>query len=244
MITKNHIKYIRSLHQKKYRDHNKHFIVEGEKLVNEAIKSGKEIIEIICTDKTKDKIYYPDIQIVKSAEYKKLSIQKTPAEVLAILPYFSVTEAPIRNKDVVFALDHVQDPGNLGTIIRICDWFGIDHLICSENTVDQYNPKVVQSSMGSIFRINVHYTSLKEYFKKATLESVPIYAGTMSGESIYMKSAISKGIIVLGNESKGIHKEVLNMINEEISIPGAYRTDSLNVAVSCGIFAFWVSKSN
>ena len=242
MITKNQIKYIRSLHQKKYRDLNKHFILEGEKIVNEAIKSGKVIEKIICAINRDSNIYYSDIQIVKPSDFNRLSMQKTPSGVMAIMPYFEAEDLPQIQGNVIFALDGINDPGNLGTIIRICDWFGITDLICSDDCADLYNPKVVQSSMGSLFRVKIHHTDLKEYLGTLSTNKINVLGATMNGKSIYEIESIKEGIVVLGNESHGISKEVINIVNQQITIPGKGAAESLNVAVSCGILASWVSK--
>lgn len=243
MITKNDIKHIRSLHQKKYRDLNEQFILEGEKIVNEAIKSERRISLVICTENLENNIHYTDIQVIKQTDFNKLSLLKTPSNVMAIMPFFEAKDMPSIKGRVVFAIDRIQDPGNLGTIIRICDWFGMTDLICSMDTVDLYNPKVVQASMGSLFRVNVHYVDLPEYLSVLSADNIPVFGALLNGKSIHLEPAPNEGIIVLGNESHGIRKEVINIVNEQITIPGKGDAESLNVAVSCGILANWAAQN-
>ena len=187
MITKKQIKYIRSLQQKKYRDQHGVFLAEGIKIVSEAIESRSDLIEqLILTEKHKADLPIPDhldkakILEVKGSEFQNMSSLKQPQEVLAVIKQaLPDTKAIQKPRDLILALDRVRDPGNLGTIIRVADWFGVQHVVCSNDTVDCYNPKVVQASMGSIFRVQVHYLALTAYLKSAKQSGdVNIY-GTM-----------------------------------------------------------------
>ena len=232
-ISKNKIKWIRSLQLKKNRDEEGVFIVEGEKMVNEVISSYPNLIHTL--------IYTPDFQLtnmnlsgesycVNQLSLDQASGLKTPNKAIAILKKIKTT-LPTEDQ-LILALDGVQDPGNMGTILRIADWFGINHIICSPSTVEVYNPKVVQSSMGAVLRINVHYTDLKEYFRKT---SMPVFAALLQGENIYRTKLSDIGIILLGNEGKGISRELYTHVSHQISIPRFGSAESLNVSVAAGI---------
>lgn len=233
-LSKNKIKWIRSLHQKKYRDELGLFLVEGEKMVNEAIHYLPQSIVFIAY--TGDFNYQlannSTEQIeVKQIELDQISTLKTPNKVLAILkkPNFSI---PKEVDKLVLALDSIQDPGNLGTILRIADWFGITDIVCSNETVDCFNSKVVQSSMGAIFRIQIHYVDLKEWLNK---QNTNIYGALLEGENIYELKELSSGILLLGNEGNGISDDLLQCITHPISIPRFGEAESLNVSIAAGI---------
>ncbi|MFC0519795.1 TrmH family RNA methyltransferase [Mesonia maritima] len=232
MISKSQIKLINSLSQKKYRNKNNLFVAEGIKVIKELLKSDFELemifseVDMFFTAKDKLEIISPEI-------LKKISNLSTPQTALAL---FKIPQHTISaDLDFAVALDGIRDPGNLGTIIRLCDWFGVSHLICSQDTVDCYNPKVVQATMGSIARVNIIYTDLKTFIEKSNL---PVYGAFMNGENIYKKSFSPKGIVVLGNEANGISSAIERLISQKISIPQFgenQKTESLNVATATAI---------
>lgn len=231
-LSKNKIKWIRSLQLKKNRDELNLFVVEGDKMVNEALESCKENIEFLCFTKSSD---LNDLQLpfeavlITDDELKSISSLKTPNKSLVIL---KKTTSKDTISDFSIALDSIQDPGNMGTILRLADWFGVQKIWCSKETVDCYNPKVVQASMGAIFRINVEYCDLAQ-FLSTTSETV--FGALLEGESIYKKKVHPKGILVLGNEGNGISQQILPFINEPITIPRFGKAESLNVSVATGI---------
>jgi len=233
MVVKSQIKEIKSLQQKKCRIQQGMFVVEGVKTVKELLLSEIVTYKVYTTDlEIFDKAHKNEVTLVSANELKQMSGLKNPNTVLGV--FHIPKHELIKYNDWVVALDNVRDPGNLGTIIRLCDWFGIQHLVCSPNTVDCYNPKVLQATMGSITRVNIVYTDLIEFFKKAKL---PIYGAFMNGVSAYETKIPEKGILVLGNEANGISAEVENMVDAKISIPqfGEITTESLNVATATSI---------
>ncbi len=232
MLVKSQLKLIRSLQQKKYRNQHGLFFVEGKKTVEELLVSNLEPYKIYCSDAEAFEVSEGIVERVTSAELKQMSCLKNPPGVLGVFSFKKKSE--IDFSDWMLALDDVRDPGNLGTIIRLCDWFGITTIICSKNTVDCYNPKVLQATMGSIARVNIHYTDLSNFLQDAT---IPIYGAFMNGASVYKANLPEKGILVMGNEGKGISKEIGELISQEISIPqfGNKTTESLNVATATAI---------
>ncbi|MCB4799572.1 TrmH family RNA methyltransferase [Neotamlana laminarinivorans] len=236
MLSKSQIKLITSLKQKKYRQQHGLFVVEGLKTINELLQSSFELFKIYTTEHNKfdANSYNTDKEIViTSSELKRISFLSSPNTALAVfkIPSFKKPE----NSGLILALDDIGDPGNLGTIIRLCDWFGIKNLICSNQTVDCYNPKVIQATMGSITRVNVNYVDLQEYLKNTNL---PIYGAFMEGENIYQKQDLNNGILVMGNEANGISTTIEAFISEKISIPrfgSLQATESLNVATATAI---------
>lgn len=231
-LSKNKIKWIRSLQQKKHRDELGLFVVEGEKMVLEAIEYAVDQIEFVAH--TED-FYFRESRFesfcISSNELEQISTLKTPNKVLAVLRKRK-TDFISENKELIIALDGIQDPGNMGTILRIADWYGVNHLVCSKNTVECYNSKVVQSSMGAIFRVQTHYIDLKEWLLKV---KVPIYGALLEGENVYHKEDLPSGILLMGNEGKGISEELLPLISDPISIPRFGKAESLNVSVATGI---------
>lgn len=231
MISKNEAKYIQSLYHKKTRYEEKLFVVEGVKMVEELLASAFITRKIYATAKWKHNHKIDCIEITED-ELAKISNLQTPNEVLAIV------EMPERNihqnicDNFCIALDNIQDPGNLGTIIRLADWFGIKHIIASEETVDCYNPKVVQSTMGSIMRVEVFYTNLESFFSN---NKPDVFGALLNGKSMYDFSPVQKGVLLIGNESKGISTELISFIKHPISIPRKGNAESLNAAVATGI---------
>ena len=233
MITKAEVKYIKSLQNKKERAFSQKFVIEGEKIVNEALIYGSEVLEhIYATSNYIEQIEIPtsiNATIITPHELEKISTLTTPNKAIAICKQ----QISIKRKsNLILALDHVQDPGNLGTIIRLADWFGISEIICSENTVDCYNPKVIQSTMGAIFRVNVSYQNLIDYLEKTTL---PIYGALLNGENVFTTEFNEKGIILLGNEGNGISEILKQFITNRITIPKYGEAESLNVAMAASI---------
>ena len=232
-ISKNQLKLITSLSQKKYRQKHKLFIAEGIKVVNELLNSSFEIEMLFFTDDFSSDLSEDKIVRISEVDLKKVSSLKTPNKVLGL---FKIpVETPLKNKGLVIALDAINDPGNLGTIIRLCDWFGVDEIICSKDTVDCYNPKVVQASMGSLTRISIHYLDLNEYLSKSKL---PTFIADMNGENVYKSNLPKEGILIMGNEANGVSEEIKKLITNKISIPRfgeTQETESLNVATATAI---------
>ncbi|RPG32576.1 MAG: RNA methyltransferase [Muricauda sp. TMED12] len=231
MVTKNQIKLVVSLKQKKYRSQHGLFVVEGEKVVNELLRAGVRPFKIFVDDAKKVE-KFGEAEIVSNKDLKQISSLTHPNGVLGV--FYIIDGEGDLDTDWVVVLDSVRDPGNLGTIIRLCDWFGVKHLVCSKDTVDCYNPKVLQATMGSIARVNIAYVDLEEYLGRINL---PVYGAYMDGESVYCSDLAEKGVLVMGNEANGISKEVSRFITERISIPqfGASTTESLNVATATAI---------
>jgi RNA methyltransferase, TrmH family len=243
MLSKALIKRISSYKESKYRNQDKVFVVEGVKVVNELLNSCFEI-ETICAlkqwlDDNSNIIISKTNNIIEVNEddLKKISSFSTPNQVLAVVKTPSPKEVVFKDK-LVIALDQINDPGNLGTIIRIAHWFGIEDIICSENTVDQFNPKTIQSTMGSLFRVNVSYHNLKFYLQNLP-KDYPIYGAVVeNGENIYEKQVQKHGIIIIGSESHGISNEILPLINNPITIPNFsinQKAESLNASIATGI---------
>jgi TrmH family RNA methyltransferase len=230
-LSKNHIKLITSLSQKKYRQKHKLFVVEGVKVVQEFLNSSYELDIVFSSDtdfSSTDKFIE-----VTDQELKKISSLKNPNKVLAIFKIPNQIN-PIMG-GLILALDSINDPGNLGTIIRLCDWFGIEQLVCSNETVDCFNSKVVQASMGSLTRVAVSYLDLKKYLQNA---SVPIFVADMDGLNVYKTKLPDSAVLVLGNEANGISDEIKQLVTTKITIPryGAFQqTESLNVATASAI---------
>ena len=233
MISKNEVKYIQSLSHKKNRDAERVFIAETPKLINELLQSGLRIKKIYATNDWQPQSTVDfEIEEVNEGMLQRISQLETPNKVLAIveqkkLPLFEL------NNYFTLVLDGIQDPGNLGTIIRIADWFGISQIVAATDTADCYNPKVVQSSMGSIARVNVWYEELGTVLSKAT---VPVFGALLQGKSAYEMQHLNKeGMLIIGNESKGIREALLPFIQYPVTIPRIGSAESLNAAVATGI---------
>lgn len=243
MLTKNNIKLIRSLEQKKYRTKEGVFVAEGPKVVGdllEAMRPRKVFAtsEWLSSNGTRG----IDVETVSEEELSRISFLQHPQQVLALFPIPTYEEsdnyAEILKGKLTLALDSVQDPGNLGTIIRIADWFGIETILCSHETADVYNPKVVQATMGSIARVRIFYTDLVETLERLS-HTMPVFGTFLDGESIHDRHLPDEGIIVMGNEGKGISEEVAQLVKERLLIPnypkGRQTADSLNVAIATAI---------
>ncbi len=241
ILFKAKIKWINSLKLKKNRDEEGVFVAEGVKLVSELLPvlPCKLLVVTEGAELQKENLKAGEIVYVSPNEYKKVSFQKSPQGVLAVFekPRFEPDFSEL-NVKLSLALDDVQDPGNLGTIIRTADWFGVENIYCSIGTADVYNPKVVQATMGAIARVKVHYVDLA-HFLSSTGDEVPVYGTLMDGENIYQKELRNSGILLMGNEGKGISDELMQFVNERILIPAfpgdQSGSESLNVSVATGI---------
>ena len=232
MVVKSQIKFIKNLQQKKYRTQNKLFVVEGIKTVRELLSSSLKVYKIYVTDNNLLEFKGDFVEVISEGELKKMSGLSTPNKVLGVF-HIPVPEA-LDFSDWSIALDDVRDPGNLGTIIRLCDWFGVKSLICSSNSVDCYNPKVLQATMGSISRVNIVYGDLQRIISNS---EVPVYGAFMDGTEVYKEKFPKKGILVMGNEANGVSEAIEALIDKKISIPqfGPKTTESLNVATATAI---------
>lgn len=239
MLSKSKVKYIHSLELKKFRNEHNTFVAEGNKLVADIIPYFE--CELLLARPswmaTQGDIITNELIVAEEEDIQKASFLKNPQDVLAVFkrPHYSLKEANAGSQ-LILALDGIQDPGNLGTIVRLADWFGIEHVVCSPDTVDIFSPKAVQATMGAISRVKVHYTDLTTYL---CAENVPLYGTFLNGENMYTKTLSSTGIIVMGNEGKGIRKEIEELINEKLYIPNypAERetSESLNVAIATAV---------
>jgi len=238
MYSNNQRKLILQLNKKKFRLANKLFVVEGKKVVNELINAGWVFKMLFSTEDN----FHKNADVIKDEEMKKITHFNSPSPVLGVfeLP----DEKKILAEPTTIAVDGISDPGNLGTIIRLCDWFGLSELFCSYDTVDCYNPKVIQASMGSIARVRCHYKdNLGDYLKSL---KKPIFGASLNGKLIYEYKLVKKATYVFGSESHGISKDILKNLNCELTIPhfrtGKSKPDSLNVANSVAIFLSELSK--
>ena len=242
MISKSLLKLIRSLDIKKYRRDTGLFVAEGGKCVGDIINSGIVCEKIIATDKwlSENKLKTnAEIITVSEEELQKASFLRAPQGVLGLFrQYDGSTDASVAESELCLALDDVQDPGNLGTIVRIADWFGIENIFCSHNTADIYNPKSVQSTMGAIGRVKLHYVDLPEFLSSLNGKT-PIYGTFLDGENIYDKELSSNGVIVMGNEGNGIGAKCAESVNQKLFIPnypiGRPTSESLNVSTATAI---------
>ena len=244
MAGKKELKYIQSLGQKKHRDAEGLFIAEGPKLLAELIQEIPEQIDHVYaltewTSAQQGKVYPFPVTEITEEELERISQLSTPNQVLAVLR--KPEEKPmVRLKgELILLLDAVQDPGNLGTIIRIADWFGVSQVVCSRECADCFSPKVVQSTMGSIARVQLHYVDLPEWLQAQP--DVKIYAAALDGQDIREVPKPEEGIIVIGNESKGIRPEVLQMADVKLMIPRIGQAESLNAAVAAGILMSYIT---
>ena len=232
MVVKNQIKFVKSLQQKKYRNQFKLFVAEGIKLVKELIQAGLIVDSVYTTDADVLKDFDIGFQEVTESELKKMSGLKTPNKVIGVFRFQEIRD--LDYSDWILALDDIQDPGNLGTIIRLCDWFGIKHVLCSTQTADCYNPKTLQATMGSIARVNVVYGSIAKVVNDS---GMPVYGAFMDGENVFDKDFPSSGILLMGNEAHGISVDLQSELQARITIPQFGKSDieSLNVATATAI---------
>ncbi len=243
MLSKAKQKYIRSLELKKNRKEEQAFVAEGPKVVGDMLPHYHCRL-LVATEEwhVANPMARADEKLtVTPDELTRASFLKAPQEVLAVFAMSSEEDCPVSvgGKELCLALDDVQDPGNLGTIIRLADWFGIHHIFCSPATADAYNPKVVQATMGALARVKLHYAPIAPLLTNARTEGIPLYGTFLDGENLYEKSLAPHGIIVMGNEGNGISPEVASCVNERLFIPnypaGVETSESLNVATATAI---------
>ena len=240
MLSKNKIKYIRSLELKKNRKEEHAFVAEGHKLVGDLLGHFpcKLLVATHAWLERNPGMKADEIIEVTQEELTRASLQKAPQEVLAVFeqPTYEM-DASVVSQNLCLALDDVQDPGNLGTIIRLADWFGIEHIFCSQGTVDVYNPKTIQANMGALARVKLHYCHLPSFI--ASLKDTPVYGTFLDGENMYGKNLSEHGLIVMGNEGNGISDEVGKLVNERLYIPNyppqRETSESLNVAIATSV---------
>jgi TrmH family RNA methyltransferase len=245
MLSKNTIKTITSLHHKKFRKKEGLFIAEGEKVCRELIHAGWNIAAVYVTEAFRNEKYIRwvkkvNAEIISEKDFEKISALSTSPEILVVAKIPDQKfDFELLDHKLTLALDQVKDPGNLGTIIRIADWFGIENILCSENCADAFNPKTVQASMGSLFRVKVFYDELVYVLMTSREKNIDVYGTMLDGENIYSAALNQEGIIVIGNESNGISNALLPYINRRISIPSfsptEYKAESLNAAMAAAI---------
>jgi len=246
MVSKSQISLVKSLQQKKFRREHRLFVAEGYKSVSEFIASGYQMHTVYHTTTVAAKLYKlskkVNFQDISAADLQKMSNLTTPQEVLAVihLPHWPKLTQSNLLKRFTLVLDGVQDPGNLGTIIRTADWFGIQNIICSEDTVDAYNPKVVQATMGSLARVNLHYTDLSSLLQQLNL---PVFGALLNGDNIYTTNFGHEGLVVMGNEGNGLRPEIQELITKAVTIPRWGQAESLNVAIATALFCSEISRS-
>lgn len=238
MLSKSQIKYIQSLGQKKFRDAGDVFIAEGPKIAEEFLTDTTQQIEAIYVLEELLQVYarkYPRHAFtgISTMELERISQLKTPNEILLVLRKPHATDPLALNGKLSLMLDTIQDPGNMGTILRIADWFGVSQLLCSPDTVDIYNPKVVQSAMGSLGRVPVYYTDLSILLERNP--GLRVYAAVLEGVPVATVGKLREGVVLIGNESGGIRPELLQKANVRITIPRRGKAESLNAAVAAGI---------
>lgn len=238
MLSRSTVKYIQSLTQKKFRDVNHSFIAETPKVVREFIHSSFQAEQIYATEKwrteNESKENFPQLPVTQISEIdlEKISQLKTPHEVLGI---FKIPEPQLPKNlsgKISVALDDLQDPGNLGTIIRIADWFGVENIFCSLHTANAFNPKVVQASMGSLAHVNIHYLELESFLNKC---KVSVVAAVMQGKSLYESKPMKEGILLIGNEANGISNNLINLSSIKLTIPKFGKAESLNAAIATAV---------
>lgn len=232
MISNSQTKLITSLKLKKYRDRHGLFVAEGPKVISELLNEGLKLKWMFSTE---DDLVSDDSHFqISEKELKSISFLTTPNTSLAV--FEMPKPSKVKDSGLIVTLDALRDPGNLGTIIRLCDWFGVEQLVCSSDTADCYNPKVVQASMGSLARVKIHYLPLDEFLDSTGL---PVYGGFMDGENIYEKELPENAILLFGNEANGVSDAISEKITERVSIPQfgtVQKTESLNVATATAIF--------
>jgi TrmH family RNA methyltransferase len=239
MLVKSQVKYIQNLGHKKFRDAEGVFVAEGPKIVNELLESDiLQLVQCFATEhwmitqkefiKDKEKLFVK----IDEKELERISFHGSPNQVLAIFTK-PVFDRDIKPAGLTLLLDNIQDPGNFGTIIRTADWFGVKRVICSSETVDVFNQKVVQSAMGSLIRVELMYTDLKEYI--ALNPGIPLFVSSLDGEDLHQKMQVTKAFLLMGNESKGVSPALQSLAARRIRIPGKGGAESLNVAVAAGI---------
>jgi TrmH family RNA methyltransferase len=242
MLSRNQIKYIRSLELKKFRNEHNAFVAEGNKLVNDMLTvfESELIIAKPSWMAVRGDIPTKELLVADEEDIRKASLLKNPQDVIAVFkqPVYNIVEANPSGQ-LVLVSDGIQDPGNLGTIIRLADWFGIEHIVCSRDTADAFNPKTVQATMGALAHVKVHYTDLETWIQGFKRQSFPIYGTFLDGGNIYFEELSGTGAIIMGNEGNGIRPTIEALVTAKLLIPGypANRetSESLNVAIATAI---------
>jgi len=232
MVTKSELKYIQSLSDKKVRLETGCFIAEGVKLVGEMIAAGYPLKAVYALDSWESPDTSIEVTRIEAFELEKMSMLQTPNQVLAVAMMPQQIKALDLTGQLTLVLDGIQDPGNMGTIIRTADWFGIRQIVASEDTADVYNPKVIGATMGSFMRVSVVYKNLQEWMPTVKL---PVYGALLAGEQIFTTKAIKQGLLVIGSEGKGIRENILDQITHPVTIPKIGGAESLNAGVAAGI---------
>ena len=241
MLSKIELKYIQSLCQKKQRQKEGLFIVEGPKMVEELFSGEFRIRKLYALPNwMQNREITFEAETITETELERISGLQTPNQVLAIVEQKHLKVDPVYTNQLTLVLDDIQDPGNLGTIIRIADWFGVKQIVASEDTVEMYNPKVIQSTMGSFNRVSFWYKKLTDILQSAT---VPVYGAVFNGKNVLRETPFTEGLLLIGNEGKGISKELLPFISNPITIPKMGGAESLNAAVATGIILSHVKKA-
>jgi len=247
MLSKSQISLLKSLHHKKFRGEHALFLVEGYKSVIEFINSPYQIDAIYHTPaidpkllKLSRKMNFVEISL---NDLEKISTLKSPQDIIALvkIPEWPVLTGTVLQQKFSIVLDGIQDPGNMGTIIRTADWFGIKHIICSTDTVDVYNPKVVQATMGSIAHVNVYYTDLEVFLSTIKL---PVFGALLDGDNIYQTNFGSEGLLVMGNEGNGLRPEIIKQVKHKITIPRGGNAESLNVGIATAVFCSEIKRNS
>jgi TrmH family RNA methyltransferase len=241
MVSKREVKYIQSLCQKKHRAEERLFIVEGEKAVEELIQSDWTIRQLYAAADWMAAHLSLNLPVQEASEeqLQQMSGLRSARAVIALVEMPNQQELPLQPDGFTLVLDQLQDPGNMGTILRIADWFGIQTIVASESCADLYNPKVIQSSMGSFLRVQVHYTDLTAWLEQYR---APILGAVLTGESVFMESPHERAALIIGNEGQGIGQQLLPFIQEPVSIPRLGKAESLNAAVATGILLSYLKR--
>ena len=239
MVSKSELKYIQSLSDKKVRLETGCFIAEGVKLVGEMIAAGYPIRAIYALDSWDAPDTSIEVNRVEAFELEKMSLLQTPNQVVAVAKMPSKTDAINLTGKLTIVLDGIQDPGNLGTIIRIADWFGVQQIVASEDTVDVYNTKVIQATMGSFMRVSVAYKNIADWLPTLQL---PVYGALLEGENIFTTTLPKQGILVIGSEAKGIRENCIDFITHPVTIPKIGGAESLNAGVATGIIVAQLTR--
>lgn len=245
MLSKSQISFVKSLHQKKFRKEHQLFIVEGLKSITEFSASKYKIHSIYCLKSCISKMpklsQKQNIFEISPQELERISTLQTPQEALALVEIPKLEDELITSDNIILALDGIQDPGNLGTIIRTADWFGFKTILCSLNTVDVYNPKVIQATMGSLARIQIRYIDLPEFLNS---QKAPVIGTLLDGENIYNFDWPKEGFLILGSEGNGISDKVSESLDYPITIPKIGETESLNVAIAAAICCSEIKRNS
>jgi TrmH family RNA methyltransferase len=239
MVSKSELKYIQSLSDKKVRLESGCFIAEGVKLVGEMMLAGYPIKQLYALDSWAAPNNNINVRRIEAFELAKMSTLQTPNQVLAVVEIPKIVQPITLAGQLTLVLDGIQDPGNLGTIIRIADWFGITQIIASEDTVDIYNPKVIGATMGSFMRVSVSYKNLVEWLPTI---KVPIYGALLKGANVFATANVTEGLLVIGSEAKGIRENILDLITYPVTIPKIGGAESLNAAVATGIIVAQLTR--